>query len=66
MTMTTTICHNPACHSPVRHADAYLRSVSLTQVAFCSEGCVAMFDQLDKGARRPIPEQRRPAGRVRR
>jgi hypothetical protein len=59
------ICHNPACHRPIRHADAYLRSVSLVQVAFCSAACVAMFGQLDAASRRPVPEQRRPVGRVR-
>lgn len=52
------ICHNPACHRPVAHADAYLRSVSLVQVAFCSAACVAMFSQLDAARRQPVPEQR--------
>lgn len=55
-----TTCHNPACRREIHRRDAYLRSVSLTQVAFCSPACVALFDALDKSARRPIPEQRRP------
>ena len=53
-----TRCHNPACHRPIRHADAYLRSVSLTQVAFCSPGCVEVFDALDKAARMPVERRR--------
>lgn len=64
---THTSCHNPACARPVDRRDAFLRSVSLQQVAFCSQGCVDMFDALDKAGRRPIPDQRRPAeGRIRR
>ena len=57
--MTTHICHNPACHRPINRAVAHLRSVSLVQVAFCSPGCVTMFDTLDKAGRRPVPEQRK-------
>ena len=57
--MTAHICHNPACHAPVNRGDALLRSVSLVQVAFCSPGCVRMFDTLDKAERRPVPEQRK-------
>lgn len=56
---TTTECHNPACRRPVDRRDAYLRSVSLAQVAFCSQACVDVFDALDKAVRQPIPEQRR-------
>ena len=41
------ICHNPACNRPIHRRDAYLRSISLVQVGFCSAGCVAMFDELD-------------------
>lgn len=60
------ICHNPACRQPVARRNAFLRSVSLEQVAFCSQGCVDVYDALDKAARMPIPEQRRPvSGRVR-
>lgn len=55
------ICHNPACHKPVARRDAFLRSVSLVQVAFCSQGCVDMFDQLDKMVRVSIPAQRQPS-----
>lgn len=55
------VCHNPACGREVVRGDALLRSVSLQQVAFCSEGCVDVFDQLDKATRAPkIPAQRRP------
>jgi hypothetical protein len=65
--MNQMLCHNPACRRPVARRDAFLRSVSLQQVAFCSAGCVDVFDQLDKSARtQPVPEQRRPASRVRR
>ena len=66
--MTEHICHNPACHRPVARRDAYLRSVSLVQVAFCSAACVEVFGQLDTAARTAIPAQRRPvvsAGRGR-
>lgn len=60
------ICANPACHRPVARRDAFLRSVSLTQVAFCSAACVEVFGQLDTAARTAIPAQRRPiAGRAR-
>lgn len=62
-------CHNPACRRPVNRRDAFLRSVSLQQVAFCSQACVDMFDALEQASRQPqpIPEQRGPAeGRVRR
>jgi hypothetical protein len=57
--MMTYQCHNPACRRPVRHADAFLRSVLLERVAFCSRGCVTMFDQLDKVVR-SVPAQREP------
>lgn len=57
-TQSRTHCHNPACRKPVRRGDAHLRSISLEQVAFCSVACVEVFDELDKSARRPIPEQR--------
>ena len=60
-----THCHNPACQRPVARRDAYLRSVSLEQVAFCSQACVDVFAELERASRRPIPEQRRPVGRVR-
>lgn len=64
--MTTYICHNPACQATVAHRDAFLCSVSLEQVAFCSQGCVDIFNQLDQARRTPVPEQRRPVtGRVR-
>ena len=59
------ICHNPACHRPVARRDAFLRSVSLVQVAFCSAACVEVFGQLDSAARRPAPVRRPVAGRVR-
>jgi hypothetical protein len=45
--MNQHICHNPACHTPVAWRDAFVRSVSLQQVVFCSRGCVRMFDELD-------------------
>lgn len=55
-------CHNPACRKPVARRDAYLRSISLEQVAFCSEACVQMFDELDAAnghqSSRRIPAQR--------
>lgn len=63
--MTAHICHNPACRRPVARRDAYLRSVSLDQVAFCSQGCVDVFDSLDKAVRQPVPEQRRVVARIR-
>lgn len=57
------VCHNPACQKSIARRDAHLRSLSLEQVAFCSEACVDFFDHVDKAVRaRPIPEQRRPAG----
>lgn len=61
----TTNCHNPACRRPIHRADAYLRSVSLQPVAFCSLACVELFGALDESARQAVPEQRRPAARVR-
>lgn len=67
MNSNESTCHNPACRKPVARRDAYLRSVSLEQVAFCSKACVDVFVQLDQAARQPIPEQRRsPDSRVRR
>jgi hypothetical protein len=55
----THLCDNPACRRPVRRGDAYLRSISLEQRAFCSPACVEVFAELDAAARRPaIPEQR--------
>jgi hypothetical protein len=65
--MPTYECHNPACRRPVKHADAFLRSVLFERVAFCSLGCVTMFDQFDKmvrnggvaGLERAIPAQRK-------
>jgi len=59
-----TTCHNPACHRPVKRGDAFLRSVSLEQVAFCSMACVEVFGQLDQAAR-SVPVQRRPIARAR-
>lgn len=65
--MTEHQCHNPACGRNVARGDAFLRSVSLQQVAFCSQACVDVFDALEKESRRPIPEQRQPVeGRTRR
>lgn len=59
------ICHNPACRKPVVRRDAYLRSVSLEQVAFCSLGCVAMFDELDAAdGHHRIPAQREASDRM--
>ena len=55
-------CHNPACRKPVARRDAYLRSISLEQVAFCSEACVEMFDELD-AANGHQPPSRIPAQR---
>jgi hypothetical protein len=56
--MMTYQCHNPACRRPVRHADAFLRSVLLERVAFCSAACIALFSELDAASgRQPIPEQ---------
>lgn len=55
-------CHNPACRRPVVRRLAFLRSISLEQVAFCSRECVEEFDQLDAAnGHRPqrIPAQRR-------
>lgn len=62
-----THCHNPACQRPVARRDAFLRSISLEQVAFCSQACVDVFFELDHSVRsQPIPEQRRPIeGRIR-
>lgn len=59
-------CHNPACGRDVPRGDAFLRSVSLEQVAFCDQACVDVFDALEKESRRPIPEQRPAEGRIRR
>lgn len=56
--MNQTNCHNPACRKPIARRDAFLRSISLEQVAFCAEACVDMFDRLDK-ATRSVPLQRR-------
>lgn len=56
------LCHNPACRKPVARRDAFLRSVSLTRVAFCSALCVAMFDELDAAnGHHVIPVQRSAA-----
>ena len=66
MNITThTHCDNPACHKPLHRGNALLRSVSFEQLAFCSPGCVTMFDTLDKAERRPVPEQRKAEARVR-
>lgn len=56
---THTICHNPACARPLERRDAFLRSVSLEQVAFCSAECIEAFTLADKAAHAPvIPLQR--------
>ena len=63
----TYLCHNPLCDRRVTRGDAYIRSISLEQVVFCSSSCVEVFDQLDAEAgRRParIPEQRQPDGQA--
>lgn len=64
-TQSQSTCHNPACRKPVVRRLAYLRSISLEQVAFCSKGCVEMFDELDGAAgHHRIPAQRSPESDV--
>lgn len=56
---TNETCHNPACRRPVVRRLAYLRSISLEQVAFCSRECVEQFDRIDaRQGHHVIPAQR--------